>query len=271
MIPGSAQPANPIQQAPPVIPTQQAQPYNPTQQAPPVIPTQPAPAYGPTQPMPPYNPAPAQPYNPAPQVPGMDIQASAAQGETVLSSWQIPVDNPSMNGAPSAQGSDRRRYAWLWFLIPIITILAFVVYLLTKGSGDTTQGQTTAPDSPKTEQPTTKENTETQGGLTSTQETGDETKNNVDDGSEPSGNVVDDPQPQMPPQETAQPAQQSRDQWQMLHQNGDVVRGEELLVGFPNQTEEQIISGLKDMVRDHMISLRQYDEAIEALERGKMQ
>ena len=280
MTPGSVQPANPTQaqpvnpmQAPPDIPTQIAPPVNPAQPASPYNPMQQAPPVIPTQPAQPYNPAPSPSYNPAPPMPGIDVQASTTQGVTVLSSWQVPADNPPMNNEPSSPDSGRRRYAWLWFLIPIITILAFVVYTLTKGSGDTEQGQTTPQDSVKTEQteqpetnPIPKENTETrEDGLSSKQETEDETNNNGNDVTEPLGNVAEpDPQPQ-------EPAQQSRDQWQMLHQNGDVVRGEELLVGFPNQTEEQIINGLQDMVRRHMISLRQYDEAIEALERSKMQ
>ena len=65
---------------------------------------------------------------------GVDVMATEAQGEIVLSSWQMPT-NPSsvvQMGAKAVQSAKKGKGAWAWFLIPAVTILAWVISQLAK-------------------------------------------------------------------------------------------------------------------------------------------
>ena len=57
-----------------------------------------------------------------------DVKAPDASGVFVASSWQIPTNVASVaRMGQSAIGKVGRKYAWMWFLIPTVTILAFVI------------------------------------------------------------------------------------------------------------------------------------------------
>ena len=57
-----------------------------------------------------------------------DIKASDTPGAFVASSWQIPTDASSaMQMGMSALNSVSKKYAWAWFLIPAVTIIAFII------------------------------------------------------------------------------------------------------------------------------------------------
>ena len=65
---------------------------------------------------------------------GVDVMATEEQGEIVLSSWQMPT-NPSsvvQMGAKAVQSAKKGKGAWAWFLIPAVTILAWVISQLAK-------------------------------------------------------------------------------------------------------------------------------------------
>ncbi len=62
-----------------------------------------------------------------------DVKAPDIKGMFVMSSWQIPTGFSSAASAGiTALGSVSRRgnYAWMWFLIPAITILTWLLSLL---------------------------------------------------------------------------------------------------------------------------------------------
>lgn len=65
---------------------------------------------------------------------GIDLMATEAQGEIVLSSWKMPTSVPSVvqMGASAVQKATKGKYAWIWFLIPVFTILAWVITQLMK-------------------------------------------------------------------------------------------------------------------------------------------
>ena len=65
---------------------------------------------------------------------GSDLMAPEAQGEIVLSSWKMPTSVPSamQMGASAVQKATKGKYAWMWFLIPVFTILAWVISQLAK-------------------------------------------------------------------------------------------------------------------------------------------
>lgn len=65
---------------------------------------------------------------------GTDLMAPEAQGEIVLSSWKMPTSVPSamQMGASAVQKASKGKYAWMWFLIPVFTILAWVISQLAK-------------------------------------------------------------------------------------------------------------------------------------------
>lgn len=248
-----------------MIPDQAASPDNPNPADPYYNPNQADPYYNPNQaPDPYYNPMQADPYN-----------------------NPMPGGYPPGTGQPPMQEPERKRYTWVWFVIPGVIAVAVLLFFLLKGSGDSSPGQTDAKDTLKTEQPTAKDSlntlqpTDTLGQQGAIQNDGNEQPPKQDEEIKGSEEDDDDDDWRTPksgkstsgsnPAQTT-PTQPRQDEWPgMLHQNGDVVRGEELLVGFPNSTEEEIVSGLQDMVRRRMISQKQYDEAIEALERAKMQ
>lgn len=65
---------------------------------------------------------------------GTDLMAPEAQGEIVLSSWKMPTSVPSamQMGASAVQKASKGKYAWMWFLIPVFTILAWVISQVAK-------------------------------------------------------------------------------------------------------------------------------------------
>lgn len=65
---------------------------------------------------------------------GIDLMATEAQGEIVLSSWKMPTSASSVvqMGASAVQKATKGKYAWMWFLIPVFTILAWVISQLAK-------------------------------------------------------------------------------------------------------------------------------------------
>lgn len=65
---------------------------------------------------------------------GIDLMATETQGEMVLSSWKMPTSVPSamQMGASAVQKATKGKYAWMWFLIPVFTILAWVISQLAK-------------------------------------------------------------------------------------------------------------------------------------------
>ena len=65
---------------------------------------------------------------------GSDLMAPEAQGEIVLSSWKMPTSVPSamQMGTSTVQKATKGKYAWMWFLIPVFTILAWVISQLAK-------------------------------------------------------------------------------------------------------------------------------------------
>lgn len=65
---------------------------------------------------------------------GTDLMAPEAQGEIVLSSWKMPTNVPSamQMGASAVQKASKGKYAWMWFLIPVFTILAWVISQVAK-------------------------------------------------------------------------------------------------------------------------------------------
>ncbi len=158
----STPPQRPVQAqpAPPLQPPRQAQPAVPRQAAPPQPPHQPVPPPQPVQtdsfgvgsrgqgaedylsssrdrarPVRPQ--APSMPnippltggMNPMSALQGIfDIKASDMPGAFVASSWQIPTDASSaMQMGMSALNSVSKKYAWAWFLIPAVTIIAFII------------------------------------------------------------------------------------------------------------------------------------------------
>lgn len=64
----------------------------------------------------------------------VDVMAPQAQGETVLSTWQAPtgLSSAAQMGVSAVKTATKGKYAWMWFLIPVITILAWVITQLTK-------------------------------------------------------------------------------------------------------------------------------------------
>ena len=153
--PLQAQPMPPRQQAPPQPPPQ-AQPMPPRQPAPPQQPPQMSPM-PPRQPAPPQQPPQMRPMPPRqpsvspvpPQVPSMpnippftggmnpmstlqgvfDIKASNNAGVFVASSWQMPenVSSAVQKGMSALNGGTKGKYAWTWFLIPVVTIISYII------------------------------------------------------------------------------------------------------------------------------------------------
>lgn len=58
---------------------------------------------------------------------GTDIMASETQGEIVLSSWRLPTNAKSISqmGAKAVKKAAKKKGGCAWFLIPLITILAW--------------------------------------------------------------------------------------------------------------------------------------------------
>jgi hypothetical protein len=65
---------------------------------------------------------------------GVDVMATEAQGEIVLSTWKMPTSASSVvqMGTSAVQKATKGKYAWMWFLIPVFTILVWVISQLTK-------------------------------------------------------------------------------------------------------------------------------------------
>ena len=58
-----------------------------------------------------------------------DIKASDTAGVFVASSWQMPqnVSSAAKRGMSALKGGNKGKYAWTWFLIPVITIISFII------------------------------------------------------------------------------------------------------------------------------------------------
>ena len=61
-----------------------------------------------------------------------DVKAPDIKGMFVMSSWQMPSTASVTSAGMAALGNAARggNYAWLWFLIPAITILTWLLSLL---------------------------------------------------------------------------------------------------------------------------------------------
>ena len=155
-------PQRPVHPPQPQMPPQQPaphqapppQPMPPQQSAPqPVSPSQPMP---PQQPVAPQMAPPQQPVAPQPASPpqsandslpsggsgwvpplgslgGIDVMATDAKGLFVLSEFQLPANMSSaaQMGMSALQTATKGKYAWAWFLIPAVTILAFLIDKIT--------------------------------------------------------------------------------------------------------------------------------------------
>lgn len=104
------------QQAPPPLPQQQMPPL-PQQQMPPPQ-------------RPPQMPPPQQMLRPA-----IDMAAASFKGEFIAGTWQMPVSAvpfglSAVNGVRDKNSI--QKYAWVWFLIPAITLLLFLIDQLSK-------------------------------------------------------------------------------------------------------------------------------------------
>lgn len=104
------------QQAPPPLPQQQMPPLPQQQMPPPQIPPQ----------MPP----PQQMLRPA-----IDMAAASFKGEFIAGTWQMPVSAVpfGLSAVNGVRGKNSiQKYAWVWFLIPAITLLLFLIDQLSK-------------------------------------------------------------------------------------------------------------------------------------------
>ena len=146
--PAPPQPPPQAQPMPPRMPPRQPAPPQQPPQMPPMPPRQPAPPQQPPQmrPMPPRQPSvsPVPPQVPSmPNIPpftgGMnpmstlqgvfDIKASNNAGVFVASSWQMPenVSSAVQKGMSALNGGTKGKYAWTWFLIPVVTIISYII------------------------------------------------------------------------------------------------------------------------------------------------
>ena len=103
------------QQAPPPLPQQQMPPLPQQQMPPPQIPPQ----------MPP----PRQMLRPS-----IDMAAASFKGEFIAGTWQMPVSAVpfGLSAVNGVKGKNSiQKYAWVWFLIPAITLLVFFIDVLT--------------------------------------------------------------------------------------------------------------------------------------------
>ena len=62
--------------------------------------------------------------------------ASDVKGMFVLSNFQLPANmnmsSAAQKGVSALQTATKGKYAWAWFLIPAVTILAWVISQLAK-------------------------------------------------------------------------------------------------------------------------------------------
>ena len=58
-----------------------------------------------------------------------DIKASNNAGVFVASSWQMPenVSSAVQKGMSALNGGTKGKYAWTWFLIPVVTIISYII------------------------------------------------------------------------------------------------------------------------------------------------
>ena len=65
---------------------------------------------------------------------GFEMMAPDVKGMFVLSSFQPPTDisSAAQMGVSALQTATKGKFAWAWFLIPVVTILAWVISQLAK-------------------------------------------------------------------------------------------------------------------------------------------